>query len=84
MVTLQKDHHGIQSLIRSADEELEDVDRIDLRYFIKETCGIGGPDIDEHIDVVDDIVRSSASPVNCGRSRGEVKLLSVKLERDHR
>ena len=59
-----QDHHGIQTLVRSVEEELEDADRCDLRTFIEDNCGIGNVDV----DTVADIVISSAIDVDCGRS----------------
>ena len=58
-----QDHHGIQTLVRSVEEELEDADRCDLRAFIEDNCGIGNVDV----DTVADIVISSAIDVECGK-----------------
>lgn len=58
-----EDHHGAQTLIRSAEDELNDRDRMELKYFIRESCGIGG--VDDLIDVVADIALSSSVDVDC-------------------
>ena len=57
-----QDHHGIQTLVRSVEEELEDADRCDLRTFVEDNCGIGNIDV----DTVADIVVSSAIDIDCG------------------
>ena len=59
-----QDHHGVQTLIRSVEEELADVDRSELRFFVEDNCGIGNVDV----DTVADIVVSSALDVDCGRT----------------
>ena len=47
-----QDHHGIQTVIRSVEEELADADRVDLKRFLTDGCGIGNRD--DAIDVVAD------------------------------
>ena len=62
MFFTNKDHHGIQTLVRSVEEELCDSDRVDLRQFVEENCGIGNVDV----DAVADIVLGSAIDIDCG------------------
>jgi L-asparaginase II len=60
-----QDHHGIQTLIRSVEDELADVDRCELKSFVEDSCGIGNVDV----DAVADVVLSSAMDVDCGRKK---------------
>ena len=73
MFFTNKDHHGIQTLVRSVEEELGDGDRCDLRQFVEENCGIGNVDV----DAVADIVLSSAIDIDCGGSDHSMKGLAV-------
>eukprot|EP00095_Tigriopus_kingsejongensis_P012348 maker-scaffold198_size266703-snap-gene-0.25 protein:Tk12348 transcript:maker-scaffold198_size266703-snap-gene-0.25-mRNA-1 annotation:"hypothetical protein DAPPUDRAFT_194440" len=57
-----EDHHGVQTLIRNVEEELSDMDRLELKYFIRESCGMG---IKTDLDIVADIVQSSSIQVDC-------------------
>ena len=77
-----KDHHGIQTLVRSVEEELCDADRCDLRHFVEENCGIGNVDV----DAVADIVLSSAIDIDCGEYVGSFKCSSFRettMQMDH-
>lgn len=62
---LFQDHHGVQTLIRNIEDELGDMDRMELKYFIRESCGMG---IKGELDIVADIVQSSSIQVECGKS----------------
>ncbi|XP_059095829.1 uncharacterized protein LOC131890495 isoform X2 [Tigriopus californicus] len=57
-----EDHHGVQTLIRNIEDELSDMDRMELKYFIRESCGMG---IKSELDIVADIVQSSSIQVEC-------------------
>lgn len=62
-----EDHHGVQTFVRSAEAELLDANRRDLRQFIREKCGLGPLAIpDDHLDLVDDLIKNSSVSVNCG------------------
>ncbi len=66
-----QDHHGIQCLIRSAEEELSDPERQDLRHFVVRDCGMGGTDVEETLDVVADILAASKITVECSDGDGD-------------
>ncbi len=58
-----EDHHGVQCLIRSAEEER--LERRDLRRFVSEDLGMGGEAV-EALDVVADVIAASKIVVECG------------------
>ncbi|XP_040568208.1 SET domain-containing protein SmydA-8 [Lepeophtheirus salmonis] len=60
-----EDHHGIQTLIQSDQEEESDSSLNELLLFIRDDCGIGNVMDDETIETVFDIVRSCLIHVKC-------------------
>ena len=57
----------MQTLVRSAEDELNDPVRRELKAFIREDCGIGTAD-EETIDTIANIVISSSITICCGKS----------------
>ncbi len=60
-----QDHHGIQCHIRSAEDELNDPERMDLKHFVTEDCGLLGSSSDDTIDTVADVLASSRIHIEC-------------------